>query len=196
MSRRIAAALFSAGLGILASFSCLSVPVESRENGAGAAAKDRPVLSTVLEIMDSIVDPSADVVWGAAGSIVDNSGTKDLLPKTAEGWHDVRRAAVRIIEGGNLLMMPGREAAPAGTKSEAPGVELEPAQIGELIKKKRKSFNEFAKELQQIGLQVLRASDEMNGDALIEVGGRMEDVCERCHQTFWYPAASQAARRK
>lgn len=76
--------------------------------------------------MESIIDPSSDVLWGAAGTIQDKEGTKDLSAKTPEEWFDVRRAAVRMIEGGNLLMMPGREAAPPGSKSDAPGVELEP----------------------------------------------------------------------
>jgi hypothetical protein len=194
MRRQIAAALFSAIF--VASSSIAVAPVRSHETGSGSAAKDRRVYSTIKELMESIIDPSADVLWNAVGTVVDAGGVDDRLPKTPEEWLDVRRAAVRIIEGGNLLMMPGRGAAPAGTKSEAPGVELEPAQIGELIRKNRKSFDAFAKELQAIGLEALRASDAKDGEMLIEVGGRMEDVCERCHQTFWYPQAKQPRPRK
>ena len=84
-------------------------------------------------------------------------------------------------------MMPGREAAPVGTKSEVPGVELEPAQMTALINKNRKSFNAFSKALQALGLEALRASDAQNAAQLMEIGGRMEDVCEGCHKTFWYP---------
>src|SRR5579871_1510957 len=103
-------------------------------------------------------------------------------------------AAPRLIEGGNLLMMPGREAAAAGVRSEAPGVELEPAEITALIKKKRKSFDAFARALQAIGSQALRAIEAKDTDALIEVGGRMEEVCESCHKTFWYPQKQAASR--
>jgi ABC-type phosphate transport system auxiliary subunit len=84
-------------------------------------------------------------------------------------------------------MMPGREAAPAGTKSEVPGVELEPAEITALIKKKRKSFDAFAKALRVLGLEALRATEAKNAVLLMEIGGRMQDVCESCHKTFWYP---------
>ena len=145
--------------------------------------------------MESIIDPSADVLWGAVGTVMDKQGIKELSPKTQEEWLNLRRAAVRIIEGSNLLLMPGREAAPAGTKSEVPGVELEPAQMTALIKKKRKSFDAFAKALQELGLEALRASDTKNTDALIEIGGRMEDVCESCHKTFWYPQEKPASAR-
>jgi len=154
------------------------------------------VYSSIKDVMESMIDPSADRLWGAAGTVIDKQGTQDLSPKTQEEWLDVRRAAVRIIEGANLLMMPGREAAPAGTKSEAPGVELEPAEITVLIKKKRKSFDAFAKALQALGVEALRATEAKNVPLLEDIGGRMEDVCESCHQTFWYPQAKQASTRQ
>jgi hypothetical protein len=163
--------------------------------GSSNAGADRQVYSSIKELMDSIVDPSADALWGAAGTIVDNEGIHEMNPKTEEEWHDVRRAAVRIIEGGNLLMMAGRDAAPAGTKSETPGVELEPVQIAALMKQKRKEFNSFAKALQLLGLEALRASEAKNIDSLGEIGSRMEGVCEGCHQTFWYPPAKHASAR-
>ncbi|HTC79771.1 MAG TPA: hypothetical protein VK657_14245, partial [Terriglobales bacterium] len=163
--------------------------------GSSNAARDRQVHSTIKDLMESIIDPSADILWGAVGTVVDEEGVHESLPKTPEEWLDLRRAAVRIIEGSNLLMMPGREAAPAGTKSEVPGVELEPAEITVLIKKKRKSFDAFAKALRVLGLEALRASDAQNTDLLIEIGGRMEDVCESCHKTFWYPREKHPSAR-
>lgn len=163
--------------------------------GASNSAKDSQIYSTIKDLMESMIDPSADVLWGAAGSVLDKEGVHDLAPKTQGEWLDVRRAAVRIIEGGNLLMMPGRDAAPAGTKSDAPGVELEPPQITALIRRKRKEFNAFAKALQALGLEALHATEAKNTDLLIEIGGRMEDVCESCHKTFWYPQAKSAATR-
>ena len=36
-------------------------------------------------------------------------------------------------------------------------------------------------------LEVLRASEAKNCDLLIEIGGRMDEVCESCHKVFWYP---------
>jgi hypothetical protein len=161
--------------------------------GPSNAAGDRQVYTSVKDIMESMIDPSADTLWGAAGTVVDKQGTQDLSPKTPEAWLDVRRAAVRIIEGANLLIMPGRDAAPAGAKSDAPGVELEPAEITVLIKKNRKSFDAFAKALQALGLEALRATEAKNVPSLEDIGGRMENVCESCHQTFWYPQAKQTS---
>ncbi len=103
---------------------------------------------------------------------------------------NVRRAAVRIIEGANLLMTPGRQTAPPGTKSETPGVELEPAEITALINRNRPRFNSFATTLRSLGWEALRASEAKSTDALLDIGGRMQEVCEGCHQAFWYPNAS------
>jgi hypothetical protein len=223
MRRQIAAALCLAAIGVIAASSS-SVAIAQRKAAkacaeqagkttnqaseitasayaarcgapSSRAASDRQVYSSVKDVMESLIDPSADTLWGAAGTVIDKQGTQDMSPKTPEDWLNVRHAAVRIVEAGNLLMMRGREAAPAGTKSEAPGVELEPAEIAGLIKKKRKSFDTFAKALQALGLEALRASETKDVPLLEDIGGRMEAVCEGCHQTFWYPLDKQAAGR-
>jgi hypothetical protein len=185
MRRQISAALCSAILAIAAGFS-LAIALAASNN----SAKNSQSQTTIRDLMDSIVDPSADVIWNASGTIVDkDQGTVDLFPKTQEAWTDVRRAAVRIIEGANLLMTPGRLSAPAGARSQTPGVELEPTEIAALINRNRAGFNSFATALRTLGWEALQASEAKSTDALLDVGGRMQEVCEGCHQTFWYPNA-------
>ncbi|MBV9824975.1 MAG: hypothetical protein JO001_04750 [Alphaproteobacteria bacterium] len=176
---------------------------QCRSGGASAASatpgasrgagKDRPVYLTVKDLMQSIIDPSADALWNAVQTIADNEGLHEIMPKSQEDWADVRHAAVRLIEGSNLLMIPGREAAPAGDKSEAEGVELDPPQITVLIRRNRQSFNGFAKALQDLGVEALRATEAKDPMQIIDIGGRMENVCEGCHQTFWYPIEKHAS---
>ena len=163
---------------------------QQKPAGSGNAGGDRPINSSIKEIMELIIDPSANEIWQAVATVADREGIHDLFPKTQEEWLGMRRAAVRIMEGGNLLVLPDREAAPVGTQSKTPGVELEPAQINELIKKNRKGFNEFAQALRNLGLDALRASDNKNAALLLEIGDRMQPVCASCHQTFWYPPQS------
>jgi hypothetical protein len=201
MRRQIAVALYAAALVFVVSSSLViaqQTTVKPRAAGAApAAAASTPsgsnaategqVFLTVRDLMESIIDPSADTLWGAVGTVVDNDGIHEMFPKTQEEWQEPRRAAVRIIEGSNLLIMPGREAAPAGATSEAPGAELEPPQITVLIKEKRQSFDAFARALQGLGVEALGAIDAKDTSLLLEIGARMENVCEGCHQTFWYP---------
>jgi hypothetical protein len=141
---------------------------------------------TVKELMDAIIDPSADTFWDSVGTISDQNGTRDLAPKTDEEWANVRRAIIRVIEGANLLMIPGRHAAPAGEKSAGHG-ELTPKQIEVLINKNRAGFDGYAQALQAIGIEALRAIDTKNVNAMMEIGGRIDTACESCHMTYWYP---------
>ena len=194
MKRQITAALCAAVLEFMASSSVAFAQQKAargKESAQAQAAQGRKVYTTIRDLMDSIVDPSADVVWGAVGTVVDQDGAHETFPKTQEEWLNVRRAAIRIVEGANLLMMPGRDAAPPGSKSEAPGVELEPPEITALMRKNRTSFDAFARALQAVGAEALRASDAQDTAALLDIGGRMQDVCESCHQVFWYPGAIQ-----
>jgi hypothetical protein len=169
-------------------FAAGSIAVAQQKTaGSSNAGEDRPIHSSIKEIMELIIDPSATEIWQAVKTVTDREGIHELSPKTAEEWLDMRRAAVQIMEGGNLLMMPDREAAPVGTKSKTPGVELEPAEINTLIKKDRQSFDAFARALRNLGLEALRASDDKNASLLLEIADQMQPVCAGCHHTFWYP---------
>ncbi len=177
---RIGFALCSAAA--IVTLAAFAVAQAASQNGSA------PSLYSIKELMDSVVDPSADDVWGAVGTVVDKvEGIKEMVPKTEEEWAAVRRASVRLAEAGNLLAMPGRRTAPTGTKSETPGVELEPEEMDALIAANRRGFENFARALNGIGSELVRAADEKNPDKILDIGARMEDICESCHQTFWYP---------
>jgi len=137
--------------------------------------------------MQSIVDPSADVVWNAVGTIVADKGVEETAPRTDEEWADVRNGALRLAEATNLLMMPGRVAAPPGAKSAAPGVELEGPEIDALIKADRTAWNARAAALLDATLKALHAIDAKDPQELFNVGEQIEMACEGCHSHFWYP---------
>src|SRR6058998_1516593 len=74
--------------------------------------------ATVKDIMDSIVDPSADVLWDSVVTIVSAAGIEEKRPRTEEEWLTVRRSAVQLIEATNLLLIPGRHVARPGERAE------------------------------------------------------------------------------
>src|SRR5262252_8044394 len=66
-------------------------PIREAAVAASNTGGSGPVLASIKEVMQSIVDPSADVLWGAVGTVVDNeNGIQDLRPKTPEEWLNVR----------------------------------------------------------------------------------------------------------
>jgi len=143
--------------------------------------------ATIKDIMLSIVDPAADVVWLSVTTVQSSAGTVDTAPKNEEEWKKVRQGAIALTEAANLLMMPGRHVAGPGEKSETPGVELEPSEMEELIKKDRGAWEMRATKLHEAGLAVLQAIDAKDSQKVFEVGEQIEQACENCHRQYWYP---------
>jgi hypothetical protein len=137
--------------------------------------------------MLAMVDPSADVVWNAVATIQDMQGTEEREPRTDEEWSTVRRHALIVAEGANLLIMPGRSVARPGERSENPEVELHPEEMDELIRQDRKSWTDYAHGLSDQMAIALKAIDARDVKALFDVGEHIDLACENCHRHYWYP---------
>jgi hypothetical protein len=117
----------------------------------------RTVLDT-RQLMNWVVDPSADVIWGSAGAVLTAEGEQNLAPVDTEGWDGVRNAAAVVVESGNLLMMPGRS--------------------------RGDDWNEFSGGMMAIGERAIAAAEAQDEEALFEVGGQLYNVCVACHQQY------------
>lgn len=177
----------AAGTGLLVLMpwlaGCLARPVD----GALATAPAYQPTATIKDLMLSIVDPSADVVWLAVTTVQGPGGLTDRAPATGEEWARVRQGAIALTEAANLLMMPGRHVAARGEKSEAPGVELEPAEMDALIAKDPAAWIARARALHAAGSAALAAIDARDAQRVFEVGEQIEQACETCHRQYWYP---------
>ena len=126
--------------------------------GAQNAPPFKPVADTKL-LMQSLVDPNADLVWDAVQTIVTMEGTEEIRPHSAAEWTALRNAAVAISESGNLLMMAPR--AKDG---------------GEWMK--------AAEAMVETGQAAIRAIEKRNADELFTVGGDIYDSCTNCHSKY------------
>jgi hypothetical protein len=160
-----------------------------------APAPDYRLTATIKDIMDGVVDPSADYLWDSVATIVTRKGTEERRPRTDEDWKNVRRRAIELIEAPNLLIMEGRKVAKAGEKSENPGIELGPEQIQEILDGDRATFIQRAHALQDAAQQALAAIDRKDVDGLSNAGETIDEACEQCHLKYWYPDDA-AARLK
>jgi hypothetical protein len=122
-------------------------------------APDYAPVASIKDIMQAIVDPSADVVWNSVKVVETAAKVENIAPLSDEDWANVRHAAIRLVEGANLLMMPGRHVAPPGDTSATPGVELEPAQIEANIASDRATWYKLATALRETALVTLKAVD-------------------------------------
>jgi hypothetical protein len=109
--------------------------------------------------MQSVIDPSADVVWESVKTIATLEKTEEIRPHTTEEWTAVRNGAITLAESGNLLMMSPR--AKDG---------------GEWMKR--------ALELVVSSQAAIRAAEARDADRLFTAGGEIYDACSRCHVEY------------
>src|SRR4051794_22836098 len=65
-------------------------------------------VATLKQLMEWVLDPSADVIWDSVKTIMTEEGTKEIAPKTDDEWAAIRNSAAMLAESSNLLMMEGR----------------------------------------------------------------------------------------
>ena len=156
---------------------------------APAAAAMPPFIAdhTIKDLMLNVVDTNADVVWLSVTTVASDKGLVETRPTNDAEWTRVRQGAIMLAEAANLLMVPGRHVARPGEKSETPGVELEPSEMEELINKDRPAFYEHAKALYNAAMLAANAAEKKDADKVFEIGETIEQACENCHKTYWYP---------
>jgi hypothetical protein len=174
----------------------VSPPAQAPAAIASATTQSYRLTATIQDLMDGIIDPSADVLWDSVAYIATKRGVEDRQPRTDEEWQRVRYNAITLIEAANLLSMPGRTVAAArapapGSPIPAPG-ELSPGEIQQRIETTHDTFIQFARNLQAAAAQALAAIDERNPQGLMEAGGVVDRACEACHLTYWYPNQTRA----
>ena len=183
-------------IGVIVAGCSKGAPTATGSQRAVAAGAPPPSLrlvptATIRELMDDMIDPSADAVWGSVGIVRTQSETFHREPRTSDQWTAVRAQAMTLAESANLLIIGPRQAAPKGTI--AGEGELSPAEIDKRIAANPAAFEELAVNLREVARKGLSAIERRNAGELFDVGGEIDVACEACHITFWYP--EQAPRK-
>ncbi len=185
-SRRVGGLAIAVGAVLLAG-ACNSPATMPDASQTPAFAPD----ATIQDLMLSMVDPAADRIWEAVATIETLDGTEERRPRTDEDWASLHIDAIRLVESTNLLLMSGRKVASTGTKSENPGIELEPAEIQALIDEDPESWKDHTLDLYDAAKVMLDAINERDADKLFDNGGPLDEACEHCHRQYWYPESIQ-----
>ena len=149
-----------------------------------AAAPEFRLNATIKDIMDSFVDPGADYIWDAVSTTVTAKGSVEKYPRTDEEWKELRRRAIQIMEGANLLLIPGRRVANPGEPSD-PRIELPPERIEALINQDRAIFTKLALDLSDSMVPVLQAIEAKDRHKLLDARRRhRQGVRELPHEVL------------
>lgn len=180
-----------AGVAAIAVAALLAACGEPPVPGEAREAEPFVPTATIEEIMRHIVDPAADAVWESVVTDVTAEGVVEHVPETDEEWDVLRGHALTLVESANLLLIRGRPVAAPGSRSEMPGVDLEPEQIEALLAADRAAWDAFVAGLRGSGVEVLAAIDGRAADALLVAGDGLDLACENCHLRYWYPSLAE-----
>ena len=121
---------------------------------------------TVKMLMANMVDPAADLLWDAVGTVVDFSGENHWEPETEEEWLSVRYGAMSIIEAGNLLMMDARA-------------------------RDQDQWIRLSEGMMDAGRLAFEAAEAEDADRVFAVGEQVYNSCNNCHMLYWIDDADR-----
>lgn len=127
-------------------------------NGNSQLPPFKPIVDTG-SLMESFIEPSADVIWLSVGTIVSAAGEEHIRPKTDEEWTKVKNAAVAVSEAGNLLMMEPRA-------------------------RDADEWMRLSKAMIDTGAEAIKAAEAKDPDAVFEAGAQIYAVCSNCHAKY------------
>ena len=175
---------------ILASCNATQPPATKQQEPAQPAYR---LTATVRDLMNAMIDPSADAIWDAVGTTITKGGkVEERRPKTDADWKTLEYRAIQMAEASNLLQMPGRHVGRPGEKNEQ-GIELQPEEIEALINKDRIAWDNYANGMHDISVETIKVIEAKNINALFELGEKIDTACENCHLKYWYPNDANAA---
>jgi len=121
---------------------------------------------TVSMLMANMVDPAADLVWDAVGTMVDAEGEHHWEPETEEEWISVRYGAMSIIESGNLLMMSTRA-------------------------RDQDQWIRLSEGMMDAATEMFRAAENEDADLVFDLGEKVYNSCNNCHMLYWVDDADR-----
>ena len=160
--------------------------------GTAGPTQSEPPLPTIQELMNTRIDPAADVLWDAVAFISSEKGEEERRPRTPAEWLTVQQNAQALIAAAADLTVPGRRVALLD-KAAGPGG-LDASDIQRRIDADRVAFAQRARALESSAQRALAAIDAKDADALMNAGGLIDAACEACHVLYWYPQQTQSGK--
>jgi hypothetical protein len=130
----------------------------SRQPDAPPAVTLAPVAS-VGQIMHAIVDPAADVVFGAVSTTATAAGVEEKAPSSDAEWEKVADSAAALVESGNLLLMGNRAV-------------------------DRGDWTTYAQDLIASATVALKAAEAKDAKGVFDSGEAIYASCDNCHRKY------------
>jgi hypothetical protein len=157
---RIRHALFVvSALLFICSVGFIVVAAKAARAPSTPAAEPLAPVASVRHIMRGIVDPAANVVFGAVSSTVTAKGIEEKAPGTPEEWNQVADSAAALAEAGNLLLV-GHRAVDKG------------------------DWTTLSRKLVEAGGVALKAAEARDAEGVFASGEAIYEACNGCHAKY------------
>ncbi len=171
--------MFLLPIGLMASVA--SSLVAQTASRAPAAAPAKQVTTTALQVhanliqlMRGILFPASNVIFAAQSDnpadvkpAKDPSLATDPLASTYGGWQAVENASLTLVEGANLLMIPGRKCA-----------------NGLDVPMRNPDWSKFVQGLRDAGIKAYKAAQSKNQDNILDAADAVTLACANCHDKW------------
>jgi len=145
--------------------------------------------ATILGLMKDAIDPNADAVWEAVGTVVTDKGTIERAPATDAEWAALQARAQALFDASQQLAQThavGGAAHSPLADSDVAGTRT-PEQIAADIKADPARFAAAAGRLSAAAQEALLGIKSRNKARILKGGEEMDAACEACHAAYWYP---------
>lgn len=138
-----------------------TAPVQGQPTQPACSDDDRAAFRTPVDmktLMAHVLTTAAQPIWRVNGSVVDESGWRDLAPRTDEQWEDVVTAAATLLEVSNALLMPGRA--------------------------RDENWHVYVVPLLDAAEQAYIAAEKHDLQSLSRVSDDLDGICRACHRHY------------
>jgi hypothetical protein len=111
------------------------------------------------QLMEWVLDPAADVIWESVQTIVTQSGTREIRPRSEEQWFAVLSGAATLSESSQLLMQTGRA--------------MDAQEWPKMVSRFKRAAD-----------RTLKAAQARDADEIFAAGGDLYEACKQCHQRY------------
>jgi hypothetical protein len=139
---------------------------------AASCAEDAPAgppfrtETSVRMLMANMIDPAADLLWDAVGTVIDETGETHWEPETEEDWLQVRLGAMTIAETANLLMMDDRA-------------------------RDQEQWIEMSQGMADAAMLAFAAAEAEDAEEIFDLGETVYNSCNACHGLYWVDDADR-----
>lgn len=162
--RKSIGAALALGGALLILAGCAPAPQKSVEPVAQTQPEFKGVVP-INDIMVSIVDHNAHMIWNAAGDRSEKAKKSKMAPKTDQDWHYLEHAATALAASGNMILIPGP-----------------PADDQKWVKDPE--WRKLAQDVANAGAKAVAAVEHRNLEELGAAGDDLLVTCETCHKKF------------